>query len=129
MTDSSTDERAITDKNNSKKNRSQGKCEVVSPGAWDSIDCGNAICPAEKCSLDHMLAGNNFISFDGSEVKGECIEVRIKNSKLISKCFKRDVALGISIIERSKSECILYESYYMTHSMRLIQYESYCVFH
>ena len=79
LTESPMDERAITDKNNSKKNRSKGQCEVVTPGAWDSIDCGNEICPAEKCSLDHMLAGNNFISFDGSEVKGECIEVRIQN--------------------------------------------------
>ena len=24
-----------------------------------------------------MLNGNNFISFDGSEIKGECIEVKI----------------------------------------------------
>ena len=64
-----------------KKNRSKGQCEVVTPGAWDSIDCGNAICPAEKCDLNHMLNGNNFISFDGSEIKGECIEVKIYNAK------------------------------------------------
>ena len=64
-----------------KKNRSKGQCEVVSPAAWDTIDCGNAICPAEKCDLNHMLNGNNFISFDGSEIKGECIEVKIYNAK------------------------------------------------
>ena len=49
----------------------------MTPGAWNSIDCGNAICPAKKCDLNHMLTDNNFISFDGSEIKGECIEVKL----------------------------------------------------
>ena len=68
-----------------KKNRSKGQCELVTPGAWNSIDCGNAICPAKKCDLNHMLTGNNFISFDGSEIKGECIEVKLFNSKRVEK--------------------------------------------
>ena len=68
-----------------KKNRSKGNCEVVTPGAWDSIDCGNAICPAEKCDLNHMLNDNNFISFDGSEIKGECIEVCIRASREVDR--------------------------------------------
>ena len=58
------------------KNRNQGFCEMVAPSLWGQVDCGNAVCPINRCDADFMMSmEDKFFAFEGKQIKAECLGV------------------------------------------------------
>ena len=58
------------------KNRNDGHCIPVAPSLWAQVDCGNAVCPINKCDADFMMSlEDKFFAFQGKQIKAECLGV------------------------------------------------------